>query len=159
MSPTHGLSNLVLPLASKSDTNIELSYVHKQAKFYGLLNNHRPEIEDLVGFHMGLNEKVQCLISDCSTWISGNFNVCIPAFVQGRKDGTQKKVIIRIPLPYKLGESENAGNVEEKVRCEAATYIWIRNNCPSVPIPRLWGFGFTGGLCVSDSSSGLASNV
>lgn len=56
-----------------------------------------------------------------------------------------KKVFVRLPLPYKVGEAPYPGNAEEKLRCEAATYIWIQNNCPDVPIPHLRGFGFSNG--------------
>ncbi|KAK6385475.1 hypothetical protein LTS17_001043 [Exophiala oligosperma] len=31
--------------------------------------------------------------------------------------------------------------MDEKVRSEAATYIWMQQNCPEIPIPYLWGFG------------------
>ncbi|KAL4954293.1 hypothetical protein BDW69DRAFT_205332 [Aspergillus filifer] len=36
----------------------------------------------------------------------------------------------RVPLPYKCGERYYPGNCEEKLRSEAATYIWINENCP-----------------------------
>ena len=149
MSAAQGNITLESALAVKDDMILELSYYQKQKEFFKLLSNHQQAIEDLVRFHLSLHEEVHCDISDCSSWISGNFNVCIPVFVKSQIDETQTRVIIRIPLPYKLGETENVGNVEEKARCEAATYIWIKNNCSSVPIPRLWGFGFTSGSCVS----------
>ncbi|RMZ76005.1 hypothetical protein DV738_g5194, partial [Chaetothyriales sp. CBS 135597] len=50
--------------------------------------------------------------------------------------------MFRLPLPYKVGGAENG---DEKIRCEAATYIWLQENCPSVPIPRLHGFGLSTG--------------
>lgn len=40
------------------------------------------------------------------------------------------------------------GNADEKLRCEAATFIWIQEHCSEVPIPTLWGFGFVGGQSV-----------
>jgi hypothetical protein len=76
-------------------------------------------------------------------WIQGSFNVCIPVFIHARK-----KVMIRFPLPYKIGEPTHPGNAEEKLRCEVATYASIWSQRPSIPTPRLWGFGFPGGLSV-----------
>ena len=37
----------------------------------------------------------------------------------------RKRVLVRIALPYKLGEDlkQYKGNIEEKLRCEAASYI------------------------------------
>lgn len=48
------------------------------------------------------------------------------------------------------GEAEYTGNAEEKIRCEAATFIWIQENCPTVTIPHLWGFGLPDGKNVRD---------
>ncbi|KLJ05504.1 hypothetical protein EMPG_11019 [Blastomyces silverae] len=61
--------------------------------------------------------------NDYLAWPYGSFNVCIP-----------------------IGEEAFPGNAEEKVRSEAATYIWIHENCPDVPIPNLRGFGVPDGL-------------
>lgn len=78
------------------------------------------------------------------------FNVYIPIYVTRKDQQPQKRAMIRLPLPYKIGESKFPGNVDEKLRSEAATYIWIRQNCPDVPIPELWGFGLVGGQCVCE---------
>ncbi|PGH13212.1 hypothetical protein AJ79_03770 [Helicocarpus griseus UAMH5409] len=56
------------------------------------------------------------------------------------------KLGFRVPLPYKLGEDQFPGNVEEKVRSEAATYIWINKHCPELSILKLRGFGVPGGF-------------
>jgi len=47
-----------------------------------------------------------------------------------------------------VGEETFPGNADEKLRCEAATYIWIQENYPDIPIPQLWGFAFSGNHCV-----------
>ncbi|PWY76533.1 hypothetical protein BO83DRAFT_407009 [Aspergillus eucalypticola CBS 122712] len=75
-----------------------------------------------------------CRVEEVKDWISGSFNVCIPVVIDGQDGRTSKRVLVRFPLPYKL-------------RCEAATYIWTRQNCPSIPIPQLWGFAFAQGPC------------
>ncbi|KAL8977811.1 MAG: hypothetical protein Q9205_006466, partial [Flavoplaca limonia] len=59
----------------------------------------------------------------------------------------EKRVMIRFPLPYKVGEEDFPGNAEEKLRCEAATYVWLQQHCPDVPIPRLLGFSFGDNYC------------
>ncbi|KAL5336614.1 hypothetical protein BJX70DRAFT_400402 [Aspergillus crustosus] len=51
----------------------------------------------------------------------------------------------RVPLPYKAGEHHYLGNCEERLRSEAATYIWINKNCPEVPTAVLRGFGVPDG--------------
>ncbi|KAF7158008.1 hypothetical protein CNMCM6106_004297 [Aspergillus hiratsukae] len=51
----------------------------------------------------------------------GSFNLCVPVTVEefGR-------VIIRFPLPYRVGDSFHPGNSDEKVKCEAGTYAWLQ---------------------------------
>lgn len=51
-----------------------------------------------------------------------------------------------------MGEETFPGNAEEKVRSEAATYIYFNENCPDIPVPRLRGFGVHGGLSVSSQT-------
>jgi hypothetical protein len=51
-------------------------------------------------------------------------------------------------MPYKLAEEQHPGTVDEKVSCEAASYIWMQEHCTDIRIPHLYGFGFTDGKCV-----------
>lgn len=69
-------------------------------------------------------------------------HLCLPIHVKNRKNHSEKRVIIRFPLPYKVGEEFFPGNAEEKLRCEAATYIWIQESCPNIPIPHLLDLHF-----------------
>lgn len=135
-------------LSSVDDMLLELSYPSKQAAFYSHLHEQQSEIEALVSFHLGLGTTERCRMSETEEWMCGYYNVCVLVYVDGWVKFPGKRVIIRIPLPYKLGEAENPGNIEEKLRCEAATFIWIKEQCPEVPIPYLWGFGFPSGQCV-----------
>lgn len=86
-------------------------------------------------------------------WLHGSFNVCIPIYINNSEQSLPARMGFRVPLPYKVGEEALPGNAEEKVRSEAATYIWIRENCPDIPIPKLRGFGVPGGLSVSTRRS------
>ncbi|KAI9721625.1 MAG: hypothetical protein M1828_005116 [Chrysothrix sp. TS-e1954] len=52
---------------------------------------------------------------------------------------------MRFPLPYKVGEAFRPGNADEKIRCEAGAYAWLRENCADVPIPHLYGFAVSSG--------------
>ncbi|KIW82399.1 hypothetical protein Z517_05426 [Fonsecaea pedrosoi CBS 271.37] len=98
------------------------------------------EIEAIVSFHLGSSD---FQLGDEEMWISGSYNVCVPMYFSpaSKKDD----VYTRIPLPYKVGERNSPGNVEEKLRCEVASYIWIQQNCPDIPIPALYGFGVPDG--------------
>jgi hypothetical protein len=58
------------------------------------------------------------------------FNVCAPVYVDDWVRSPRKRVLIRYALPFKLAESQCPGNVEETLRCEAATFIWIKQYCP-----------------------------
>ncbi|QUC22930.1 uncharacterized protein UV8b_07171 [Ustilaginoidea virens] len=50
---------------------------------------------------------------------------------------------LRFPLSSCVGDAASPGNSNEKVNCEAATYAWLQENCPLVPIPKLYGFGLS----------------
>lgn len=122
----------------ESDVLRKLSYPEKRLDFYQFLQAHASEIQTIVSHHLGI-PRDSCRTPWINEWLHGSFNVCIPIYVCG-----EKRIVIRFPLPYKIGESTNQGNAEEKLRCEVATYAWIQAHCPSIPIPRLWGFCFPG---------------
>ncbi|EDN10907.1 predicted protein [Histoplasma mississippiense (nom. inval.)] len=146
--------------AEEEDMTVELHYAAKRAKFYNEFGDCHQEIQQLVAFHCGLTNpslvQVPAMFGKDGelVWRHGSFNMCIPVSINraGRNNAGNSlpsKLGFRVPLPYKLGEEAFPGNVEEKVRSEAATYIWINKNCPDIPIPKLRGFGVTGGLSVS----------
>lgn len=60
--------------------------------------------------------------------------------------------MFRVPLPYRVGDEFRLGNSDEKVRCEAGTYAWLQENCPDMPIPRMYGVGVSIGEAVSTYS-------
>ncbi|KAJ5374603.1 hypothetical protein N7517_006609 [Penicillium concentricum] len=127
--------------ALTDDDNIlhRLDYPQKQEDFC--------EIESVVSFHLGVKH---CQVADQAEWLCGSYNVCIPVYINLPSENC---VLIRIPRPYKVGEENIPGNVDEKLRCEVATYIWIRENCPDVPIPTLYGFAFPNGQTFCDGRS------
>ncbi|KAE8378416.1 hypothetical protein BDV26DRAFT_261654 [Aspergillus bertholletiae] len=138
---------VTLSSALDDDDNVlkELSYPEQRIQFYVYLLTHRDAIEEIVSYHLGLRRKQTCRIGEVKEWISGSFNVCIPVYIDGWTKDSAKRVLIRFPLPYKVGDINRPGNADEKLRCEAATFLWIQENCPSIPIPYLWGFGFADG--------------
>lgn len=131
--------------ALTDDDNVlhRLDYPQKQKEFWLYLVSHKADIEAIVRFHLRANH---CQVVDEAQWLFGSYNVCIPVSVD--TPSGEDRVLVRIPLPFKIGEANNPGNVDEKLRCEVATYIWIRENCPTVPIPSLYGFAFPNGQTV-----------
>ncbi|KAJ5566787.1 hypothetical protein N7535_006093 [Penicillium sp. DV-2018c] len=132
-------------LEQEEDMLLEVSYPDSRLEFFVFLVTHRDDIAALVSDHLGLDRSNQCRVGEVEKWLYGSFNVCIPVYVDNWNKGPTKRVLIRFPLPYKVGESTYPGNADEKLRCEAATFIWIRKHHLDIPIPRLWGFGLSGG--------------
>ncbi|PYI06695.1 hypothetical protein BO78DRAFT_314953 [Aspergillus sclerotiicarbonarius CBS 121057] len=134
-------NNVSLDDALADDDNIlhRLDYPQKQKDFWSHLISLKAEIEATVAFHLRAR---CCEVADQADWMFGSYNVCIPVCIN---PPSENHVLVRIPLPYKIGEENKPGNVDEKLRSEAATYIWIRQNCPTVPIPSLHGFAFPDG--------------
>lgn len=139
-------------LRQEEDMLLDVSYPDSRIEFFVFLYGHRNDIAELVSGHLGLDQPNQCRLGEVREWIHGSFNVCIPVYVENWKKCSAKRVLIRFPLPYKVGESAYPGNADEKLRCEAATFIWIRQHHLDIPLPRLWGFGFAGGQTVCHSN-------
>jgi hypothetical protein len=123
----------------------QLTYWQKREEFIDYLFQHTREIENIVSCYLRLKGTERCRLSPREGWIHGSFNICLPVYIDNWRKRPGGRVIIRFPLPFKVGDSNYPGNADEKVRCEAATYAWIRENCSDVPIPYLWGFAFAGG--------------
>ncbi|KAK4154210.1 hypothetical protein C8A00DRAFT_43010 [Chaetomidium leptoderma] len=140
-----GIITLGEALGEDQDVIHQLSYPEKRAIFYVYLDRRRALIADIVSRHLSIPLGTFHL-GEVKEWIHGSFNACIPIHINTPtpRPDLPERAIIRFPLPYKTGEEHFPGNVDEKLRCEAATYVWLQQNCPDVPIPRLFGFGFPG---------------
>lgn len=134
--------------ALERDDNVllQLSHRNKVIEFFEYLYKNRNDIKNIVSHHLRLEKVGAIRLGDFSEWQRGSFNVCIPVYVGS---DPSPRVIVRFPQPYKVGEAENSGNADEKVRCEVATICWMRMHCADIPIPSLRGFGFSDGLDVS----------
>ncbi|KAL9031469.1 MAG: hypothetical protein Q9196_000491 [Gyalolechia fulgens] len=151
---------LEFALEEEHDLLRKLTYWNKRLAFAGYLRSHSDEIEAVIAFHLGLTDSGSCRLAPTGAWVHGSFNMCVPAYVKGWERCAEKRVMIRFPLPYKVGEEEVPGNAEEKLRCEAATYAWIQDNCPEIPIVRLLGFSFADDQCnTADAGSDHASRI
>ncbi|KAJ5948319.1 hypothetical protein N7466_001334 [Penicillium verhagenii] len=131
-------------LEEEENMLLYLDYPKQRIDFFTSIYSNREEIEKVASYHLGLGLDT-CQLGEVNKWLHGSFNICIPLYVGKKGQPREKQAIIRFPLPYKLGESAYPGNVDEKLRCKVATFIWLQENYPEVPIPHLWGFGLVGG--------------
>ncbi|KAL1858120.1 hypothetical protein VTK73DRAFT_7934 [Phialemonium thermophilum] len=123
--------------ASKEDRDIlqELSYPDKRVDFWLRLHRSRQHMEEVIAQHLRL-PRSHVRVGDLQEWIHGSFNACLPVYITSRQArGLPKKLMMRFLLPYKVGEEVRPGNVDEKLRCEAATYVWLQQHCPEIPVP------------------------
>ncbi|KAI5459506.1 phosphotransferase enzyme family protein [Mariannaea sp. PMI_226] len=102
-------------------------------------------IEEMVRLQLGVRS---CRVTVSEIWKSGSFNLAIP--IRLPKGQT---IYLRLPNAYRIGEEENPGNAEEKLRTEIATYLWIQEHCPDVPIPILHAFGLPDGSTFTHPSN------
>lgn len=128
--------------AKERESNIlhALGYWNQQNQCFQYLQSNSHIIEARVAHHLNLASSACCRVADPEDWLSGSFNVCIPVYLDNRGQSP--------PLPYRVGEGFNSGNADEKVLCEAGTYVWLQQNCPDIPIPRLFGYGLSTGQTV-----------
>lgn len=135
--------------AKEKDANIfhEVGYREQKIQFFTRLYRNRELVRNLVAHHLGLTSDA-CHVVDVEDWVHGSFNVCIRVDIDNPRRNAEKQVMIRFPLPYRIGENPCPGNAYEKDRCEVGTYAWISEKCPDVPIPHLHGFGLFNGETV-----------
>ena len=137
--------------AEEEDDNmlVKLERPRLQREFFDYLESHTTEIKGLVAQQLSLRQHQQCIVADRSEWLHGDFNACVPVTVSNWR---AQKLLVRCPFPYMFKGLRGSDNVDEKIRCEAATFAWVERNCSQVPIPRLRGFGLPSGLSVSRES-------
>ena len=144
-----GRTTLTNALEEEENMLFRLAYPSQRFEFFFWILQHRKDFEAIVSSHLSLAANEICRVGKVEEWKHGSFNVCIPMYIDNWSRSPKSRVLLRIPLPYKVGESAYPGNANEKLRTEAATFVWIEDNCPDVPTPHLWGFGFPGGQSVS----------
>ena len=134
-------------LALKKDVNIinEATYPRARRQLFQKLWDRQATIQALVRHHLSLRVEDTCIVED--QFICGSFNVCIP--VKVRSAGFNKNLNFRCPMPHKLAEARYPGTVDEKLSSEVGAYIWMQEHCPDIPIPQLYGFGFSDNRHVS----------
>ncbi|CAK7262921.1 hypothetical protein SEPCBS119000_000221 [Sporothrix epigloea] len=127
----------------------------------------RLALERLVAQYVGA-EAARVKISHTKMWRQGAFNLAIPVLVFDSKAAAEaarevslqsgmngeipasipdsvRRVVLRLPMAAKCAESMYPGSIEEKMRCEAAMYVWMQQNCPDIRVPHLYGFGLPTG--------------
>ncbi|KAG5207327.1 hypothetical protein GTR04_6868 [Trichophyton interdigitale] len=149
-SLVNGFISLPRALVSVEEDMIQtLQYPIKKEDLYFELGQRESEIQAIVASHCGLPSPDCVSVSNPTTgetWHHGRFNLCIPVYVANPGGEEPIPLAFKLPLPYMVGEEEFPGNAEEKLRTEAATHIWVSQNCPDIPLPKLYGFGLPGGL-------------
>ncbi|KAM5439288.1 hypothetical protein MferCBS31731_004710 [Microsporum ferrugineum] len=144
-----GFISLPNALESNEDMTKMLHCHRKMEDLYFELGERESEIREVVASHCGLPSPDRVFVSTYDTgetWSHGSFNLCIPVYASYPGSEEPIPLAFKLPLPYMVGEEEFPGNAEERLRTEAATHLWISQNCPEVPIPKLYGFGFRGGI-------------
>ncbi|TQV94868.1 hypothetical protein IF1G_06879 [Cordyceps javanica] len=112
--------------AEGRDRNIlhALQYRKQEKAFCERIEGFRPLLTDVVAHHLSI-KAAEVNISPQEHWLHGSFNLCVPVLVEAdetRSTTVPKFVIIRFPLPYRVGEATNSGNSDEKINTEAKTY-------------------------------------
>ena len=133
--------------AIRKDENMinEASYLGARKQLFQKLWDQRAMIQDIVRHHLRLRDEDVCINQE--QWIRGSFNICIPLEVRSIR--FNQKLIFRCPMPHKLAEASYLGTIDEKLSSEVGTYVWMQEFCPDIPIPQLYGFGFSDNRHVS----------
>ncbi|MCJ1446451.1 MAG: hypothetical protein MMC23_006956 [Stictis urceolatum] len=133
---------------SQSNMLVEFGLPEREQEFLGYLIDSRNVIATAVAQHMNASRPPSCEVLPHDEWMKGSFNICIPVSVSNHQI---RRVVIRFPIPYKIGEVHFPGNTDEKIITEAATYALLDEICPEVPRPQLLGYALSNGRRVIGS--------
>lgn len=113
--------DITYSIAQDKEVNVlhQLGYYDKRDQFFDRLLHRRNWMKAAVAHHLNLQSTDACHVADMPDWLHGSYNVCVPVTIS---TWHKKRVLLRFPLPYRVGESFQPGNGDEKVRCEAGTY-------------------------------------
>nr|POF16700.1 hypothetical protein CFP56_71341 [Quercus suber] len=130
--------------ALRRERNIlhQLKTSTRTSELQASLWSSRAIIEGICAHHLGADAS-RCLVGEQSTWMRGQFNICVP--VTAQVDGIVKKMLFRCPIPHKSRKLPSHTGSDEKVRVEVANYAYVEANCPEIPTAGLIGFGFSDG--------------
>lgn len=133
--------------AKENEFNIlqRLTYVTLGSKFKDQIGGKIEIIEAIVASHLRLPKPYRVRVSYRAVWKIEDVNLDIPVILQSKGAKPIRYLVMRIPIPFKTGESFRPGNGDEKIRSDAATCAWLNQECPSIPTPCLRGFGLSTG--------------
>ncbi|GAB0133373.1 hypothetical protein EsDP_00001784 [Epichloe bromicola] len=114
-------------------------------EFFQELLEKTPIIEAIVRSQLGVHK---CRVAHRDAWGCGGSHVAIPCRLT-----PNRSVYFRLPVPDAVGEKGNPGNVNECISTQIASYLWIHENCPDVPIPTLHSFGLDDGSVFTHPSN------
>lgn len=137
---TPTLTALAEAIASEDDELPRMRYPKLVRQFYDTIDDQKNDLEQMI---CKLLHVPTCRIIDSKLWRSGSFNVAILVRLPRGKN-----VYLRLPFLHRIGECTFPGNVDEKIRTETGTYLWLQKHCPDIPIPTLHAFGLPNGLTV-----------
>ena len=72
-------------------------------------------------------------------FIHGSFNICLPVSIENWRRRPGRRVLIRFPLPFKVGDSNSPGNAQKKDPAEARfllRFLLLHDDTPEVPHER-----------------------
>ncbi len=133
-------SSLVAAIESEANRLVSMRFPQLRQQFYSSINEQKDELEAMICSLLQISE---CRITPSELWRAGSFNVAILVRLPNDKNG-----YLRLPFSHRIGEHAFPGNTEEKLRTEIATYLWLQEHCPDVPIPTLYAFGLPDGSTV-----------
>lgn len=144
---SRALKSLDSVTESECNELVRMQYPLLRQQFVDSIEAQKSELEALI---CRLLDIKTCRITPSEIWQSGSFNLAITVRLPRLQNA-----YLRLPFPHRIGEATFPGNADEKIRAEAATYIWLREHCPDVPIPTLHAFGLPDGSTVGRRANSL----
>lgn len=145
--------------ARKCEDNVIIEH-HRAAETHDIYCHlwvDRHNAEALAVHHLGLERGTISRIAPQEDWKVGDHHISFTIVVYDTDLGQDRKVHFKCYIPSAYGEDFFKNSVEEKIRIDVGSQVWMSQKCPDIPIPIMFGYGLPNGRQVStpDDDGGI----
>ncbi|KAH6973810.1 hypothetical protein BKA56DRAFT_491328 [Ilyonectria sp. MPI-CAGE-AT-0026] len=133
--------------ARKCEDNVIIEH-HRGAETHELFNHlwvDRHNAEALAVHHVGLERGTIARIAPQEQWQVGDYHICFIVEVYDMVHDTVHKVLFKCYIPSAFGEDFFPKALEEKMRIDVGSHVWMSEKCTEIRIPFMFGYGLPNG--------------
>ncbi|KAH7019761.1 hypothetical protein EDB80DRAFT_207256 [Ilyonectria destructans] len=154
LEPLEPLETLDIPggtityeAARKCEDNVIIEH-HRAAETHDIYCHlwvDRHNAEALAVHHLGLEPGTISRIAPQEDWKVSDHHISFTIVVYDTDREEDRKVHFKCYIPSAYGEDFFKNSVEEKIRIDVGSQVWMSQKCADIPIPFMFGYGLPNG--------------